>query len=392
LDKNTKQKAETYVSKSAIPLLIPHVPDKPLRLLQVFSTFDSGGAQTRFLALANHFGRALRHVIVAMDGRYGAFERLAPDLDVAMQNVPVEKGRVLTNIHIFRRVIRDLRPDILITHNWGTIEWAMANWPKRVRHIHMEDGFGPDEVEGQLRRRVWARRLLLKNSTVVVPSHTLRSIARDIWRLPEECVRTIPNGIDCARFAAPPDPILVCEWPVEGLKIGTVAALRAEKNLKRLIRAFAHVAAELPCWLVIVGEGTERSSLERLTAELGLEKRVLFAGHVSGTERIYGGFDIFALTSDTEQMPYTVLEAMAAGRPIVATDVGDVAHMVARENLPFVVARDDKAVAAALRQFLFDAALRSRVGNANREMALTTYDQSAMFAAYADLYWVARPR
>jgi glycosyltransferase involved in cell wall biosynthesis len=152
------------------------------------------------------------------------------------------------------------------------------------------------------------------------------------------------------------------------------------------------VAAELPCWLVIVGEGTERSSLERLTAELGLEKRVLFAGHVSGTERIYGGFDIFALTSDTEQMPYTVLEAMAAGRPIVATDVGDVAHMVARENLPFVVARDDKAVAAALRQFLFDAALRSRVGNANREMALTTYDQSAMFAAYADLYWVARPR
>jgi glycosyltransferase involved in cell wall biosynthesis len=324
-----------------------------------------------------------------MDGRYGAFERLAPDLDVAMQNVPVEKGRVLTNIHIFRRVISDLRPDILITHNWGTIEWAMANWAKRVRHIHMEDGFGTDEADRQLRRRVWTRRLLLKNSIVVVPSLTLRRVAREIWRLPAGSVRYIPNGIDCALFTAPPDPSLVGEWP-DGPRIGTVAALRAEKNIKRLIHAFAHVAAELPCSLVIVGEGTERGPLERLTAELGLEKRVFFAGHVSGTERIYGGFDIFALTSDTEQMPYTVLEAMAAGRPIVATDVGDTTHMVAPENLPFVVARDDLAIAVALRQLLLDQALRRKVGDANRKMALSTYDQRAMFAAYADLYGVAR--
>jgi glycosyltransferase involved in cell wall biosynthesis len=377
-------------SKCANPLLPFNVSDPAPLLLQVFSTFDSGGAQTRFIALANHFGRALRHVVVAMDGRYGAFGQLAPDIGAVKKNVSVAKGRVLTNIRTFRGVVDELRPDILITHNWGTTEWAMANWPRRVRHIHMEDGFGPDEAEGQLRRRVWARRLLLNKSTVVVPSLTLQRIARDVWRLSEKRVRYIPNGIDCARFAAAPDPILVRGWPETGPKIGTVAALRAEKNIKRLVRAFAQVAAELPCWLVIVGEGAERDPLERLVAELGLKERVLFAGHVVGTERIYGGFDIFALTSDTEQMPYTVLEAMAAGLPIATTEVGDVPHMVAPENLPYVVARNDAAVAGALRQLLGDAMVRRRVGGANQQMALATYDQSAMFAAYAALYGVAR--
>jgi glycosyltransferase involved in cell wall biosynthesis len=143
---------------------------------------------------------------------------------------------------------------------------------------------------------------------------------------------------------------------------------------------------------VVVGEGSERGRLESLTTELGLEKRVIFTGHISGTERIYGGLNIFALTSDTEQMPYTVLEAMAAGLPVVATDVGDIAQMVAKENRSYVVARDDTAIADALHQLLLDAPLRGRVGNANRHKALATYDQSTMFAAYADLYGIGTAR
>jgi glycosyltransferase involved in cell wall biosynthesis len=373
-------------SKGANCLSLPPVSDSSPLLLQIFSTFDSGGAQTRFIALANHFGRALRHVVVAMNGRYGAFEQLAPDTGVAKKDVTVIKERVLTNIRNFRRVIDDLHPDILITHNWGTTEWAMANWPGRVRHIHMEDGFGPEEAEGQLRRRVLTRRLLLRKSTVVVPSLTLQQIACDIWRLPKKNVRYIPNGIDCARYATGPDPTATGGWPQQGVKIGAVAALRPEKNIARLIRAFAEVGLDVPCWLVIVGDGHERPSLEQLATQLGVQKRVLFVGHIAGTERVYGGFDVFALTSDTEQMPYTVLEAMAAGLPVAATRVGDVPYMVAPENLPYVVAREDGSVATALRQLLQDAALRRRIGAANQKMAFATYDQNTMFAAYAELY------
>jgi glycosyltransferase involved in cell wall biosynthesis len=367
------------------------VSDKPPLLLHIFASFDSGGAQTRFLALANHFGRELRHVVVAMDRRYGACAGLKADVDVTTLDVTVNKGRTLANMGAFGRVIGELRPDILITHNWGTIEWAMANVFKHARHIHMEDGFGVEEARRQLTRRAWTRRLLLRKSTVVVPSHTLQRIARESWRLPEKCVRYIPNGIDCARFAAPPDFPLVSEWP-SGLKIGIVAALRSEKNIQRLIRAFANVAAEIPCHLIIIGDGPERKSLESTAADSGVQERVFFAGHINGTERVYGGFDVFALTSDTEQMPYTILEAMAAGRPIAATDVGDISAMVAPENRPYVVAPNDEAVAGALRALLSDALLRTRTGGANRQTAFATYDQSAMFRAYADLYGIELPR
>jgi glycosyltransferase involved in cell wall biosynthesis len=364
---------------------------RPL-LAHIFPTFEVGGAQSRFATLANHFGNDVRHVVVAMDGCYDCAKHLAPGLDVDLRRYPVKRGRMLANRSTFRAALKDIRPDILVTHNWGTIEWAIANCPKVVRHIHIEDGFGPDETKRQALRRIWARRLLLRRSTVVVPSRNLERIAREIWRLPVSSVRYIPNGIDCAKFGAPPDPDLVRRWPGEGYVIGTVAVLRAEKNVERLVRAFGVIAKAWPCRLVIVGDGAERSRLEGIAAELGVKDRVCFTGTIVGTERVYGGFDVFALTSDTEQMPLTVLEAMAAARPIVATEVGDIWHMVAPENRPYLVARDAAAIAEVLRRLLPDRALRLQLGQANRKKVLAEYDQSTMVAAFADLYGLKHPR
>jgi glycosyltransferase involved in cell wall biosynthesis len=358
-------------------------------LLNIFPAIGTGGVHTRFLTLANHFGRALRHVIVAMDGNYACAEQLAASLDVACYRVPVRKGRLTTNRTAFRRGLQEIRPDILVTHNWGTIEWAFANFPRVSRHVHIEDGFGPDELDRQFLRRVWARRLALRRSTVVVPSRNLYRIAREAWRLPEHRIRYIPNGIDCARFDGAPDPEILRSWPGNGPVIGTVAALRAEKNLARLLRAFAMIAKDIPCRLVIVGDGAERNRLQSLLADLGLQHRVTFLGHVADPHRLYSEFDIFALTSDTEQMPYTVLEAMAAGRAIVATDVGDISVMVAPSNRPYIVACDDNAVAEALRQLMADKTLRHQIGEANRQRALAEYDQARMFEAFSQLFGLA---
>src|SRR5260370_1126532 len=97
-----------------------------------------------------------------------------------------------------------MRPDALITSNWGSIEWAMANiWPL-VRHLHVEDGFGPEERDAQIRRRVWARRILLRRSMVVVPSRVLWGIATGIWRLDPRRLRYIANGIHFRPFAQRP--------------------------------------------------------------------------------------------------------------------------------------------------------------------------------------------
>ena len=356
----------------------------PRVVLSVFSTFSVGGAQVRFTSIANHFGPRYRHAIIAMSGQTECRERLDPTLDVSFPTLSFRKGDTLRNVRTFRRFLQLLQPDVLVTSNFGTIEWAIANLFPVVRHVHMEDGFGPEERERQIARRVWLRRLLLRRATVMLPSRNLLRIARTIWRLPDTSLRYIPNGIDLERFGAatPTTP-----WPAgEGPVMGTVAALRAEKNLPRLLRAFAKVATELPGRLVIVGDGPERAGLEALAASLGLAARVHLIGHVAAPQGLYRGFDLYALSSDTEQMPMTILEAMAASLPIAATDVGDVADMVAPENRPFVAPLTDAALAESLRALMTNAALRHDLGKANRAKVVRDYDQQAMFTAYAALF------
>jgi glycosyltransferase involved in cell wall biosynthesis len=349
----------------------------PPLLLHVFPTFATGGAQVRLTSVLNHLGTQWRHAIVAMDGVTTCRERLDPGLDVTFPVVTLPKRSTWGNIRRCRAVIRALAPDVLVTSNWGSIEWAMANLLPLARHVHVEDGLGPDEVAGQLPRRVWTRRAVLRRSTVVLPSRVLEHIALDTWRLPRRRIRYIPNGVDLARFGTP-SPISD-RPPV----IGTVAALRPEKNIGRLLQAFASVRQAMPARLVIVGDGPERASLEMMAAALGVAEDVGFTGHLPEPRLEYAGFDLFALSSETEQMPLSVLEAMAAHLPIVATDVGDIRVMLSAENTPFIVQRDPEPLAAALMAVLCRPDRGRSIGAANRLRAEAAYSQDAMFAAWS---------
>jgi glycosyltransferase involved in cell wall biosynthesis len=351
-----------------------------------------GGAQARFCAVANHHGRALSHAIVALDGNVGCRERLDPGLDLRVLDLPVAKGGPLATLRRLRGVLDAVRPDVLLTHNWGAIEWALANAPpfagQRARHVHVEDGFGPEERDRQIKRRVWGRRLLLRRATVVLPSLVLLRLAENVWRLDAKRLRYVPNGVDLSRYApaacAGPAP-----WTLDGdgPLVGTVTGLRPEKNLGRLLRAVERVPA---LRLAIIGDGPERAALGALAGTLGIAGRVAFAGHLPDPASAYRHMDLFALSSDTEQMPLSVLEAMAAGLPVAATSVGDIAAMVAAENAPFVVPRDDAALATALARLAADAALRHAVGAANRAKATRDYDAATMFAAWGGLLGAAR--
>jgi glycosyltransferase involved in cell wall biosynthesis len=362
----------------------------------IFPTFAVGGAQVRFAAVANHFGPAFRHLVVSLDGNLACRERLQPGLDVTFPMIDAAKHAMLANAWRFRKNLRAWRPDVLVTCNWGAIEFALANiWPV-TRHLHVVDGFGPEERNTQIRRRVLVRRIALGRTPVVLPSRNLVRIATEIWKLPRGVIRYVPNGVDLARFA--PDRFapggVANDRAQRGsaeLVIGTVAALRPEKNISRLLRGFATLKAGR---LVIVGDGPERPALEALAATLGVSQRVHFAGHHQDTAPFCAGFDIFALSSDTEQMPLSVIEAMAAGLPVVATDVGDVRLMLAPDNLPFVTRLDDDALggflggalAGALAGLITDPDLRRQLGLANLEKARRDFDQAAMFAAYGALW------
>jgi glycosyltransferase involved in cell wall biosynthesis len=354
------------------------------RLMHVFSTFCIGGPQVRFAAIANHFGDKYRHAVLAMDGKYDAEEKLDPGLRIEKLEIAAPKKNTLQNVVRFRSYLRRNRPDLLITYNWGALEWALANRPRLVPHIHFEDGFGPEEAEAQLFRRVLARRFALGMSTVVVPSLNLKRLALETWRLPARCIRYIPNGVDCARFAGGKSDILPPPGP--GPVIGTVATLRKEKNIERLIRAFAHARSQAACRLVIAGDGPERANLEQFAQRNLPADSFVFTGYANRVEYIYPALDIFALSSDTEQMPTSLMEAMAAGLAIVSTDVGDVPDMIADENRPFVVGRDDRAFCEALVRLVADESLRARLGDCNRKSAAERFGLPKMLATYDELF------
>ena len=356
-----------------------HAP-APL-LMHVFPKFTTGGPQVRFATLANRLGARFRHAVVAMEGRSEARMLLDPALDVRFPQVDVRKGDTRGNLRRFRAALRDIAPDLLVTSNWGSIEWALARIGTGVPHLHMEDGFGPEEHARQKPQRVLARRLLLRRATVVLPSRLLWGIATETWRLPQSNVRLLPNGIDVARFAPARR-----RAGVQPVVIGTVAVLRPEKNIARLIRAVARLPAAIPVRLVIVGDGPERAALQALAMAEGVGGQVEFAGHRADPAPLYSRFDIFALSSDTEQMPLSVLEAMASGLPVASTSVGDVLAMVDPANHPYVVAREDAALADALTSLVQRSDLRAALGAANRARAKAQFDETNMVAAWRDLF------
>jgi glycosyltransferase involved in cell wall biosynthesis len=371
-----------------------------LRFLHLHSSFDAGGKELRCARLINAFGPGIEHAIVS--GQPAALGAGA----LISHAIPTEYPPdfpPLAGFPWFKRLariaVRMKEFDLVLTYNWGAMDAVMAHtlYAQLMQLpplVHHEDGFNQDEARRLSRRRNWYRRFALDRAdALVVPSRRLEAIALDAWRQPRAKVHRIPNGIDTGAFAGPPrsDAVPGMVKREGDLWVGTLAGLRAVKNLRRMVRAFAGLP---DAWqLVILGEGPERAAIEREAAAAGIADRVHLPGFVARPEAVAGLFDVFALSSDSEQFPVSVLQAMAAGLPVAAPAVGDIAAMVAPENAQFIVPPgDEAALAGALASLAADSALRRTVGAANRARAQAEFDEARMIARYRALYATAMGR
>jgi len=360
-------------------------------LLHIFPSFGIGGVPLRMVRIINHFGKRFHHTAIVLDNNLEAAARITDALDVTLVPMRRVNQSVLHSVARGAAVLRRLRPDLLLTYNWGAIEWAVASrLLPRSRHIHFEAGFSQGEADAQIPRRVLFRRWALARCVlVVVPSRYLEELACRVWRLPAAKVVYIPNSVDTARFSTRARDMIpgFCRRP-DKLVIGTVAPLRPEKNIGRLLRVFAILGNSLALRLIVAGDGVELPALQRFAADLGITDRVVFTGRVA-PESVLGAFDIFALSSDTEQMPNALLEAMAAGRAVAAVDVGDVKNIVCEANREFIVARDDEAAfAAAITRLLRNGRQRDALGKQNRQRVVEKYSQERMFLAYSKILYL----
>jgi glycosyltransferase involved in cell wall biosynthesis len=371
----------------------------PIHILHLHSTFNLGGKESRAVRLMNAFGDKARHTIVsAMPDQLNARDAIARGIKYEIaQNPPPLSGR--PSVKRYEEIARFMRRfDLVLTYNWGAIDGVMAArvFGKGLPPIvHHEDGFNQDEAE-RLNpvRNMYRRMALPAANALVVPSHVLEKVALKHWRQSPERVHRIANGVATMRYAEKPDAKLIPELQNrrEGeVFIGCVAGLRPVKDLPLLVRACAGVNARFK--LVIVGEGPERQNILDAAEAMAIEDQVILPGFLPEPHRYMGLFDIFALSSKSEQAPISVIEAMAAGLPIVSTRVGDIPVMVAPENDSFLAPRHHEV---DLRDRI-DTLARNPdsmhyIGEQNRARARALFDEAAMIASYARLYGAAMGR
>jgi L-malate glycosyltransferase len=364
------------------------------RILHLHSTFDAGGKELRCVRLINAFGGDAEHAVVSDDlERRSAAALIGRHAKVVWPKFPSLTGKPLPG-RLKKLAAAMAGYDLICTYNWGAMDAAMAHTLfadvyKLAPLVHHEDGFNEDEAAGLKRSRNLYRRLALgRTAALVVPSRTLERIALEIWDQPRSRVRLIANGIDTKAYARPPkrDALPRVVKQKGELWVGTLAGLRKVKNLTALVRACAGLPDE---WqLVIAGEGPERAAILAEAAARGIEHRVHLPGFVADPANAVGLFDVFALSSHSEQQPISVIEAMAAGLPVAAPRVGDIAAMVASANGPFLVAPgDEAALAEAIAKLACSPRERKRIGEANRAKARAEFDEAAMIERYRALYW-----
>ena len=362
------------------------------RILHIHSSFDPGGKELRCVRLINAFGGAAFNALVSGEpDRRGAARLIEPM--VAWAKFPRLKGKPWPwRLNAMAAAMQGY--DLVCTYNWGAMDAVLAHTLfadvyKLPPLVHHEDGFNEDEAEKRKRGRNLYRRFALgRASALVVPSRTLERIALEEWEQPRSRVRRIPNGIKTRAYTKRPRPdVLPGLVKRKGeFWVGTLAGLRKVKNLTALVRAAAFLPDE---WqLVIAGEGPERGAILAEAERHGIEHRVHLPGFVADPASVAGLFDVFALSSASEQFPISLVEAMAAGLPVAAPVVGDVAEMVAEANQEFVVPPgNEPALRHALTALAEDPALRKRLGEANRIRARMEYDETAMIERYKALYW-----
>lgn len=375
-----------------------HSPDKKrIRILHVLDSLAVGGMERVVIDVANLLDpERFEQVICCLSRRGEAARHLRPHI----RCLDLGKGSRADYLmpQKIMGVLRRERPDIVHSQSWSGVDAAIATLLMRgPRMVHSEHGRNLPHIHGEPWKRRIARRALYHHADeVFAVSGELRDYYCRETGFPPERMQVIPNGIDLRRLVAPgaPDGGDVrreLRLGAEDFVLGAVARLDATKDTMTLVRAFArlHLDRRRPAnlKLLVVGEGERRADLERFAADHGLTDAVRFTGMRHDVPRLLAAMDLFALSSLTEGLPITVLEAMGAGLPILATRVGALPELVAEGETGFLVEPKRAEDFAEKIAMLYDhPALARQLGAAGRRKVENEYGIDRMLDRYADLY------
>jgi sugar transferase (PEP-CTERM/EpsH1 system associated) len=359
---------------------------RPLRIVHVINYIArSGGLEKGVALLIRGASPDIEHRIITITGSRDA-ESLIP-AGTPILDLKKPPGNSLRSIRRLSAMLRELSPCVVHTRNWPGLDGILAARLAGIRAVvHSEEGWGVADLMGRSRKRILVRRFLSRWTRTFV------CVSRDIERWLRETVRVrcpvvqIYNGLDMEPYAGEStsaDLRRELGLPADALLVGIVARFDPIKDHPTLFKAFAKVRERFPrAHLLCVGDGIERPNLERLVTP-----GIRLLGERHDVPRILRGLDLFALVSRNEGIPYTILEAMAAGLPVVASRVGGNPELVEDGVTGSLFpAGDDAALADAIAAYLADPELRAAHGAASRASAVRRFGTGQMVRAYESVW------
>ena len=363
------------------------VPDRAVRVMHVVYSLEPGGMEFGVVKLVNGLDRSRVRSAVCATSPGGALRSLVAS-HVPVFELRRRRGNDPRLVwDLFKLFMRE-QPHLVHTHAWGTlVEGLVAARLARVPLVvHGEHGtLQLKSHQLRVQRLGWA----LVDQVLSVSSRLAARMVQET-RFPENRVHTIRNGVDMARFGAMSrvEARRTLDVGEREFVIGTVGRLVQVKDQAGLIEALALVArAGFRAKLVIAGEGPLRADLERRASELGIAGEVRMLGHRPDVHTVLAALDVFVLSSVSEGLSNTILEAMATGLPVVATSVGGADELVEDGVTGLLVPpKDPQALAASLLQLARNDSLRAEMGGHGRRRAEAEFALPVMVGRYEQLY------
>jgi sugar transferase (PEP-CTERM/EpsH1 system associated) len=371
----------------------------PVRVALIVSTFGMGGLERCAANLLNELDRELFTPTLICLSRMGDAAQWIHAQDVEVVELDKRAGNDPSVVWRLARALRERQIDLVHSHNWGTlVETALARrWAGAKTHVHAEHGL--ELADLKLRRwKLFARRAAMRwalNRTdavvVVAPSVREKLIERSGIRADK--VSVVANGVELSGLEHADERAKKLRTSLgleaDDVLIGSVGRLAPVKNFRAAIDAIVELRRrQHPVHLAIVGDGPESDNLQAHVKSIDGEAFIHLVGQQADVAAWYAAMDIYVNSSVSEGMNLAILEAMAAGVPVVATDVGANRLLVATEPAcgQVVPANQTSILADAIESLLAAPARRKIMSNAAREKHRCHYSTLAMTRRYADLY------
>jgi len=371
---------------------------RPPLIVHVIYSLGVGGLENGLVNLINNMPRdRYRHAIVCLHG-FTDFAKRIQGSDVPIYSLDKKPGKDPGLYVRLGRLLRQLKPDIVHTRNLAALEGqVVAAIAVSARRVHGEHGREVDVAGLNMKYNLLRRMIRPFVHRYITVSRDLEQWLIDRIGVEPSRIRQIYNGVDSQKFRPWREEDSVPQWETkfandQHVIIGSVGRMAPVKDHQTLARAFIMLIQQHPqlretARLVIVGDGPCRENCAQLLAEAGLSDCAFLMGERNDVAELMRAMDIFVLPSLGEGISNTILEAMATGLPVLATQVGGNPELVQASVTGRLVPADTpQAMAQALFDYVCDAQLRNSHGSAGRAIIERQYSLPAMVNEYMQTY------